>query len=138
MKPLSQSEFDQLLARRVNLIAKTMQDIANTADNNPTLITAEKFGKVLEHLGTVEQNMAALVEAAINRPQPVTVGEFTLGEVKTRKPRAVKVAKAVETVNDGPEELTPPPAVEEVSPTAPVNDDAAGDLSDDDLEALLA
>ncbi|CCG43335.1 hypothetical protein [Magnetospirillum molischianum] len=132
MKLLNQNEFDTLLARRVNLVAKTLQDIANTTDNNPTLMDQARFDKMQEFIGAHLQSAIDVITAAMNRPQPVALGAFTLGEPKVRKTRQ-KRAEKVEPAA-GAEGQSGAVVTETSAPvSAPVADDELGDL-----EALLA
>lgn len=156
MKPINKSQFDNLLERRINQVARALKDQVNTTENNPEHMTLELKAQVIEFLQNAIASFDASLEAIISRPTAGEIGEFSLGGAKAvrRKRRAKteieadKTAAAESAATARMMEARPAVQPQAATPfLAPVEepveeseDDAgepASDLSDD-IEALFA
>lgn len=104
MKTLTKQQFDALLERRINLIARSLKEQIATAENNPEHLAPTTAAATIGFLGNAVEAFKASLEAIISRPQPGDIGEFSLGGKKEpRKPRADKGVKRTAPVAESAE-----------------------------------
>lgn len=100
-KPVTQPQFDALLERRVNIIARAIKDQIGTTENNPQHLDEATAEKVISYLEGVIGTLKANFEATLTRSAPATIATFSLGKkpvTRAAKPKAER--SAVETLKD--------------------------------------
>lgn len=70
MKKLTQAQFDERLQKRVNLIGRAIDRLAELVEHRPDLLDEDRYGKVQVFMGGKIEGMDRRIDAAratINR-----------------------------------------------------------------------
>jgi hypothetical protein len=129
-KPVTKSQFDTMLERRVNIVARALKDQIGTTENNPQYLEAEAAEKAIEFLENAVQALKTHFQLVLTRPQPITITEFTLKPKAPAKNGAATKAKktppadldreALDKVRDLGTVETPIPEEPVIAPVVPV------------------
>lgn len=105
-KPVTQPQFDALLERRVNIIARAIKDQIGTTENNPQHLDEATAEKVISYLEGVIGTLKANFEATLTRSAPATITTFSLGKKPVTRAAKPKV-EAEKIGNDSPKRRQP-------------------------------
>lgn len=93
-KPVTKPQFDQMLERRMNIVARALKEQIASTENNPQFLEAEAAEKAVQFLENAVTSIKTHFELVLTRPKPTVITEFTLKPKPAPKAVAPKGKKA--------------------------------------------